>query len=1175
MKFKKCISAFLVSALILTSFALPTGFTSYATENEETKVAEEQAETDEVQETEQESEKETEQAAETDAETPEVGNDGGKEADSTVKQEETKEKNVPQGRSLLPLEEVNAYLVLNDYSEEEIKAMPLGDVLNMLRDSEGNEIVIDENATAVWTYYKDENNNIIKDEYHVIDRNETVDLSLFEYSRDYSMELIVGSGQQLDPDNVRYLVKVYLSNEISESINYEVYTEDEGGTRSQVIPQRIAQRTATSSVLGIEDIPILTMFYMIPDDEEDTEYYLGLSSQADDHPDIKADVYTMEELLKELVSPGSGSPITEQILNQDMEQSGSGYKGEYNEPEDIYDWGNMFFIIYRDISKNTVISFSEVSFVAMKDMSYMTSELFTYDGEEKEDIVCQYEQNVDVQDFSVDIGSGVVGSVSSINGEYYMLKEGYSADEEYYFALDTHSAEWTDDANSHVVKAVEGHYDSLEEAEGREDIKDQIIPEKEDRESKKYGYKANYNAENGGVNFTVFFDDDAVWKFNVRVMEYNPVYDTEYMQSFNAAPVVGAQDPWFRVTGANDSRGNPLDTYIVENGKEINMDTMYGYGYQTILINEDVTEIQPTFWKAEADNVKVTKMYINDGEPFEEGDTIQCTSKETDVVFHVTIEDENGEHTKRYNVSFVKKGSGSQLYVVDPKGAGEDDPVRSVFLDEYFEYKHDIFIANVGDEELTGLRVELDATNVKLDDYWTVGGENNDTLAPFDTTEVDTQYGELANVAKIRLLPDGEGEIEGTLKIYADGQEPVVIKLSGRAQNPRITTEKLGEAVKYVPYSYMVTTNNMYDWTNVKFTMEGELPDGVEFIESTGEIYGVPREAGTFPIIVTAEFTSDTYEFESSTMEYVLTVNDNTNENVYEASDENYQILEPIGTDASGTYDFVLTEAGDQLFVSNGEFDEFQDLWLNGEKLVEGVDYTKVSGSTRITISGQTFQNKANKNGTNTIAAEYRVGNNRQNDLKRTAQNFRLNLGSGSGSGSGSWGSGSGSVSNSGGSYGGSGSASGGSAYVSPYVTMIAQIVDKEERPLEGYTVELHSTPKTAQTDREGKVRFSNVDFGKHTITVKNESGDTKASKTFTIAEGVRTSLNGDTITARRGSGFIVKVVLNGNTLSFQSVEEVAVETGDNTGNIVWLYVVIMVMAGTAVFTIRRKRKIR
>ena len=34
-------------------------------------------------------------------------------------------------------------------------------------------------------------------------------------------------------------------------------------------------------------------------------------------------------------------------------------------------------------------------------------------------------------------------------------------------------------------------------------------------------------------------------------------------------------------------------------------------------------------------------------------------------------------------------------------------------------------------------------------------------------------------------------------------------------------------------------------------------------------------------------------------------------------------------------------------------------LWLNGEKLVRGVDYTSVSGSTRITIKSQTLQEKA------------------------------------------------------------------------------------------------------------------------------------------------------------------------------------------------------------------------
>lgn len=142
-------------------------------------------------------------------------------------------------------------------------------------------------------------------------------------------------------------------------------------------------------------------------------------------------------------------------------------------------------------------------------------------------------------------------------------------------------------------------------------------------------------------------------------------------------------------------------------------------------------------------------------------------------------------------------------------------------------------------------------------------------------------------------------------------------------------------------------------------------------------------------------------------------------------------------------------------------------------------------------------------------------------------------------------------------------------------MTMIAQIVDKEERPLEGYTVELHSTPKMAQTDREGKARFSNVDFGEHTIIVKSESGDTEASKTFTITEGAQISLNGDTITARRGSGFLVKVVLDGSTLSFQSVKEVAVETGDNTGNMVWLYVIAMAAAATVTFAVRRMRKNR
>lgn len=1188
MKFKKWISAFLVMVLILTSFAIPTSFTSTATENEETnaEAVEEKNEDEKVSDVSETEQTENDEDSIEDKDVQETDDVSGENKDQTniseenqnnavedQKSEELNENNNPQLYSLLPLQEVNAYLVLNDYSEEQIKAMPLGDVLGMLRDSEGNVINISEDATAVWTYYKDENDNVIRDEYHVIDKEETVDLSLFEYSRDYTMELIVGSGKQLDPGNVRYLVKVYLSNTISENIGYELYSESADGTRTEVTPQRVFVTNGASSSLGIEDMTLTSIDYMLPEHQANTEYYLGMTSEAAKHPDIKADVYTMEELLKELWNPGTGQPITDQILDQNMEQEGAGYKGVFDVPTSVYDWKNMFFIIYTDISNDSIISFAGVTFSVANDMSYMTSELFSQD-EGQSDIVCEYTQYIDVKNFDINMDSGSLESSDGIHGEYYMLEKGYSADDEYYCALNAHSSVWDDDANGHVVKAVVGHYNTLEEAEGQKDIKEQLIPTEADRDGTAYGYKANYNREKGGVDFTVFFDDGNVWKFNVWVMEYNPEYDTEYMQSFNDAPVVGAQDPWFRVTGANNADGDPLDTYIVENGKEINMDTMYGYGYQTILINEDVSEIQPTFWKAESDDVKVTNVYINEGEPFEEGDAIECVSPETNVTFHVTIEDSNGKHTKNYNVSFVKKGSGPQLYVADPKGSTDDAPVRSVFLDEYFEFKHDIFIANTGDEELTGLRVELNATNVKLDDYWTVGGEGNDTLAPFTTTSVTTQYGELANIAKIRLLPDGDGDIEGTLTIYADNQEPVTIKLSGRAQNPHITTNAVDDAVKYVPYSYMITTNNMYDWTNVEFAIEGELPEGVEFIESTGEIYGVPQETGEFPISITAEFVSDTYKFEPSTVDLTLTVNDNTNENVYEATDEEYQILEPIGTDASGTYDFVLTDTGDQLFVSNGEFDEFQDLWLNGEKLIEGVDYTKEAGSTRITISSQTFQNKVDKNGSNTIAAEFRVDNKRNNELKRTAQNFRLNLSSGNNGGNNSsGGSGSGWTGGygSGGGYRGGSSGTGSSAYVSPYVTMIAQLVDKQNNPLEGYTVELHSTPKSAQTDSEGKVRFKDVDFGNHTITVKDRTGNVAASKSFIIAEGSGVSLKGDTVTARRGSSFMLKVTLDGNTLNFENIEEIAAQTGDNMS--VWLYTAMAFMAVTATAVIVQKRR--
>ena len=58
--------------------------------------------------------------------------------------------------SMLPLEEVKAYLVLNGYSNEDLAKMPVDTVLSLLTDSDGNKIEIADDATTVWHYIKDE-----------------------------------------------------------------------------------------------------------------------------------------------------------------------------------------------------------------------------------------------------------------------------------------------------------------------------------------------------------------------------------------------------------------------------------------------------------------------------------------------------------------------------------------------------------------------------------------------------------------------------------------------------------------------------------------------------------------------------------------------------------------------------------------------------------------------------------------------------------------------------------------------------------------------------------------------------------------------------------------------------------------------------------------------------------
>jgi len=862
--------------------------------------------------------------------------------------------------SLLPLEHRYADLVLNSYSKEELKAMSLETIFENLRGEGGSPISKGSSAAISFE----------EDDYQIVELGETIDLSREDLSEEnrtsYYMEMIIGNGKQLDSSNIRYTVTVYISD-VQEKISYHLYTMN----RNSVPMKEI--KYSRSSILGDIDIPVMAVSFITSDSLE-TNYYLGIDSDISSssfYKNIKVDVYPMEKFLQYYQDGTSleGMAITDQILNQDDMDKEGGVLGTYTSPsssENFHDVNNLFCIVYTNTETGKVLGYHGLLFTVEESQLYNINSgqiLICEDSGEMKDITTPSKTYKGTMRWGLDLLSDSNGVKVKYPVEtiYYDLIKGHSSEEEYYYVLDSSS-------NEHVEKVVLGHFDTLKEALDAEDITDQLLLTDENQKS--YGYKTNFCKD---IIITVFFDNNTFSNYKIDIYATNSTGDIDIEKPNGLAPAVGKLDPYFRVTGVS---GSAVDVYIVENDYWTTLDTLYGYGYQTLFLDGDVdlTKLAPEFWRPSGVKVHVGKEQISG---ISEHD---FTKGPVEYTVHVD------DKLKNYQVTIAKKENGSKLFVNGPD-------TREIFLDEYFEYKHDVLIANIGDEELTGLTVELlDAVNVKLDDYWTVGGEKNDTLAAFSDIKTNYYREEMPNLAKIRLLPDGEGDITGTLKISADNQETVYIKLTGKAGNPKIITENLDDAVKYVPYSYVIATNNMHDWNGVTFWItEGKLPDGLQFYSATGEIYGTPLESGEFPITVEAFYSS--VQFKPSYAEFTLTVKDNTNDNVYTASDAGYIIEEHIGTEtAAGTHDYLLKDiSNNQLFVSSGEYGEFIDLWLNGERLIDGEDYVKNNGSTRITIRSQTFREKA-RNGSNTIAAEFRIGGDKTKELKRTAQNFRLNL---------------------------------------------------------------------------------------------------------------------------------------------------------------------------------------
>lgn len=874
--------------------------------------------------------------------------------------------------SLMPLKEVRCNLDLTGYFPEELAEMPVRDVLTkMTKQNSGETVFSDLSGITELSWNPDYRDN---DDLVVTSVDGTMDLLPEEaYTNTVYLELIVGKADQLDTTRTRYLVNVSVSPSTDAVWEAAVTTSGDPAESVKVYSDYLSDTTYNDYYE-----------YQLRVNEEQwkkTEtsvLKLDWNTAFQRRQDLTVTVYEGYYATEaELEADAGKVDVTAQIWGS----SATGYEADYSYKSNYEDMPSFTVAVSRSYTINDDTELVPVLVQPFVTRMYGASANIWAQGVYRK---TQTEHYVRYEYAAQDSPSEWTDGMEH---QTYVLKSGLSANENYYLTMQMNHPDdpsTADNGIDYVQYAVVGKYDTMEAVQQQPDIKDQLFAT--DRDNSYCG-----NFKNGTV-FTIVDTDNEIHYIKISVMDGPDMPE---------APDPLSEDTYFRAQNANG-----CSSYVMSY-----MDDSYYYnGYQTVFILNSTDDtpvtaqtITPTFYAGP--KVKMSAS-TDDSSTIPQESGVSQVPFESGKPIAYSASAENQQHLKNYWVTYVTQHTGGAKLFVNatnnPDHYNEEGkPVREVFLDDAHDYHHDIFLANIGDKPLNGLTVTLsaDAQNIALDEYWTIG--DTKTLAAFTTTDAKdpenngVYYGELANVAKIRLIPmEGQvGPISGTLTIRAEGQEPVEIELTGIAGVPKITTESLREGVKYVPYSSVIQTNNMNASDAITFTLtSGQLPEGIT-LKPNGELYGVPKEYGEFPITVTASYEG--VEGAADSKAFTLKILDNTNENVFNATDAGYELSEKVPDTVDGTTD--------QIFESEGKLMEFQDFWLDGEKLQEGVDYLAEEGSTKITIYAQTFKNAGN--GTHTIAAEFRVNNNVQGELKRAAQNVSVSTGGGGSSSSGGGGS--------------------------------------------------------------------------------------------------------------------------------------------------------------------------
>lgn len=553
----------------------------------------------------------------------------------------------------------------------------------------------------------------------------------------------------------------------------------------------------------------------------------------------------------------------------------------------------------------------------------------------------------------------------------YNLGASYADNDTYRLVLTFEKAVAT--SENQIIGAFIGRYESIDTAKaaGAVDVKESLFNQTQ-------GYEADFSK---GVYVSVFSgkaDDDSrklkryVWHIYTRSEAF---LDNSTAVSFY---------------GINDAQGNYVACKVLNPSYGDYKDDYADFSYITILVGEDtdLTSLAPVFTMQNG-----MKLYTN-----KEEISGQSLHDFSNGPVHYTASAENSKNAKNYWLQIIKPKQGeSWLYMNSLADESSDTreengvvyTTREAMLNSIHDYEHRIILANMGTKALSKLSVEaegalFDSWVVTLDNYWTLKGEHD--LSGYQ----GLGYDELANLAKLKLVYDGDEingqDLTGTLTIKEAGKPIMVINLTGVVGDPGIVTTEIPDAVKYVHYGSMIQNSNKYDFNTVSYKItDGKLPSGME-LKPNGELYGVPLETGEFTF--TVQMKNSYSEFANVTKEFTLKVVDNTDANVDSAVDQGYDLKERVPN-------ILLSDNNDYTMTSIGVIEEWDNLTLDGKRLVEGVDFDAKSGSTRLTIRSQTL--KANNQvGTHTLSAEFRekgTGN-----LKRAAQNYRVGRKSSGGS---------------------------------------------------------------------------------------------------------------------------------------------------------------------------------